>query len=394
MLVSLAVNNFRSLHNVQVNLEQDMIAFVGRNGVGKTNLLHAIKQIARICTGAVAPNELDPTYANRSASMALRFKLDGIEYEYSIAKHVPTERSKVGISESLINTDSQELLFDRTGERVRSRWHPEQVTVSQAASALPSVRSLMSTDSESFNLLGRISAFMSSVHYYRATDTIREHETAWQFIPFSAYNAWKAGTSKHHDSVALRLIDLEAQRDINRKWDELMELLGPDGLNIVENIVVNNVPGPIPQHSGTSSGSVDEIGGYLLAFVPCKGLAGAGSAFPYSGLSTGTRRAIQIVTYLVCDSASVMLLEQPEDSMHFGLLQCLIDTLRSYSDKSQVIFTTHSARVINLLDPEAVRLVEATDGSTAVRQLSPSEIELATNYRRAQGTLSQYLDTL
>jgi predicted ATPase len=132
----------------------------------------------------------------------------------------------------------------------------------------------------------------------------------------------------------------------------------------------------------------------VLGFVPSQGLAGAGTAFSYSGLSIGTRRVIQMLTYLVCDQAAVMLLEQPEDSIHSGLLRSIMDVFKSYSDRCQVVFTTHAHQAIDLMDPNAVRLVRSEHGKTMVEKLTQSQIRSAQDFMLEQGTLSEYLDSL
>jgi predicted ATPase len=129
-------------------------------------------------------------------------------------------------------------------------------------------------------------------------------------------------------------------------------------------------------------------------FIPSDGMGGAGRAFGYSDLSTGTRRVIRMLVSLLFDKSSVMLIEQPEDSIHSGLLRKLIDLFRSYSDQTQVIFSTHSSAVVDMLKPDEVLLVTAEAGATKVRPLSQPEIELARKFMNDEGSLSDYLGSL
>ena len=57
------------------------------------------------------------------------------------------------------------------------------------------------------------------------------------------------------------------------------------------------------------------------------------------------------MTSLLFDKRPLMLMEQPEDSVHPGLLRKVIDIMRSYSHSSQIIFTTHSSEVLDILQP-------------------------------------------
>ncbi len=72
----------------------------------------------------------------------------------------------------------------------------------------------------------------------------------------------------------------------------------------------------------------------------------------------------------------------------------MIDVLRSYSSRSQILFTTHSPEVLNILDPQEVILVNASTGVTTARRLSPAEIAMAGRFLSDEGTLSEFLEPL
>jgi predicted ATPase len=121
-------------------------------------------------------------------------------------------------------------------------------------------------------------------------------------------------------------------------------------------------------------------------------MGGSGFLFPFSQLSDGTRRVIRAITGLVFDQRSLMLLEQPENSIHPGLLRKLIDVFRSYSTSSQVIFTTHSPDVLDVLGPNEVVFISAPEGATKARRLSPAEVRRAKKYLKESGSLSEYIE--
>lgn len=103
---------------------------------------------------------------------------------------------------------------------------------------------------------------------------------------------------------------------------------------------------------------------------------------------------LQLVTNLVFDNNSCMLLEQPEDSIHPGLLAKVIDILQTYAGRTQLICTTHSPRVMNLVDPAGIRFVTAADGNTSVSELSTKDLKAAKSYLEDEGTLAEFLETL
>ena len=130
----------------------------------------------------------------------------------------------------------------------------------------------------------------------------------------------------------------------------------------------------------------------FVAFEPSPRIGGSGNFFPLSQLSDGTRRALRAVTALLFDKRSLMLMEQPEDSMHPGLLEKLIDVFRSYSSRSQIVFTTHSPDVLDLLEPDELILVTAPNGRTQARHLSTDETVRAKQYLKDKGSLSEFVE--
>ena len=128
------------------------------------------------------------------------------------------------------------------------------------------------------------------------------------------------------------------------RFDEFKTLLGKNGLGLMQDMRIDEVK----LQNGDSSEEGAEPA-YSISFMPGAGLAGAGRWFPFNGVSAGTLRIVQLLTYLIFDRASCMLLEQPEDSIHPGLLTKVIDILRTYSGRTQLICTTHSPRVLNIV---------------------------------------------
>ncbi|HEY0138521.1 MAG TPA: AAA family ATPase, partial [Nannocystis sp.] len=91
-------------------------------------------------------------------------------------------------------------------------------------------------------------------------------------------------------------------------------------------------------------------------------------------LSDGTQRLIELVIKLVDPVVTVLLLEEPETSVHPGLLRRLLAELEALGPGKQVVISTHSPMVIDWTAAGDVRLVERTpEGITSVRTLSADE---------------------
>jgi predicted ATPase len=65
---------------------------------------------------------------------------------------------------------------------------------------------------------------------------------------------------------------------------------------------------------------------------------------------------------------SLLAFDEIENHLHADVVERLIDVMRSYTDRTRIVLTTHSGNVLRLLEPSEVRLVRMEeDGSSIVR---------------------------
>lgn len=400
MLDSLDIGNFRSCEQVHLKLGEPVIALLGKNGVGKTNVLHAIQAVADICVG-----ESDPIFAlthrdfSQPTEFVLRFTLKSARYDYNMSRLAPLRGRSELYEESL--TRDGNLLFDRRGERLAVPAAPvhNELSIATSAASLPSLLQILPSDAALREELSSVSKYLRSIQYHPLLQQVPEHLprpwtgtergfNAHPYVPASSYETWKTmyHQGRQSRSVQMRLIHLHLENKDGLA--ELRQLLGQDGLGLLDDIQLQDFKrGKLP-----SDKTDDDI--YYLSFTPGRNLAGSDRTFSYNGLSAGTWRVLQMLTYLVFDQNTCMLLEQPEDSIHHGLLAKVIDILKTYADRTQLICTTHSSRVKNLVGPNAIRIVKAENSITSVTGLTGQEIECANQYIDDEGTLDEFLETL
>jgi predicted ATPase len=123
---------------------------------------------------------------------------------------------------------------------------------------------------------------------------------------------------------------------------------------------------------------------YLIEFLPSL----SSGKFNYQELSFGTRRLVRILVSIIYDNSTVLLLEQPEDGIHTGVLHKLIPLLKSYT--GQFLIASHSSEIFNRMEPEEIRLVTMENGVTQLRPLDAT----ASRFIREEGTLSDFIETI
>ncbi len=106
---------------------------------------------------------------------------------------------------------------------------------------------------------------------------------------------------------------------------------------------------------------------------------GMQSAIPATRLSDGTMRFIALLTILCHPQPPELIcIEEPELAMHPDVMTLLADLLRSASERTQVIVTTHSPDLVDQFtcDPDAVVVCErGFDGDTQLKRLSGDELK-------------------
>jgi predicted ATPase len=101
-----------------------------------------------------------------------------------------------------------------------------------------------------------------------------------------------------------------------------------------------------------------------------------------------------MIVSMIFDKSSVMLIEHPEDGTHRSLTKKVFSLLQTYTDPSQIIVSSHSPLVFDMLDPAQIRLVTMENGKTTARALTEEETAQARRYIKREGTLTEYLDVL
>jgi hypothetical protein len=401
MIKRIEIQNYRSCYSTSIEFEGNVCALIGKNGVGKTNILRSIRWLASaIVVPAPLWTHFAPGLSNPHVRTAVRVQLslDPKNFDYVIEMpplHGVQGELVSGVTESLTlrgNHGESTAVFQRSCEEIKISGRNDPIRVNRWTPSTGALLSLLPSSDPVMKDLGEMAKFLKTVQYYAMDDDSSSND---DMISESMYDDWLVSFQSDGTltgSSALRLIYMwENDKDL---FDEFQTLIGPDGLGILTQIQIHTErpTSPAGRSGGFTNGPATKV--YLPRFQPAAQMGGynTNSWFAFSDLSAGTRRMIQIVVSLLFDKRSVMLIEQPEDSIHPGLLRKLIDLFRSYSDRSQIIFATHSSEVLDMLRPEEVVLVTAPEGRTEARKLSSDEVSQAERFLKSEGSLSEFLE--
>jgi predicted ATPase len=104
--------------------------------------------------------------------------------------------------------------------------------------------------------------------------------------------------------------------------------------------------------------------------------------------SDGTLRVAGILSALLQHPVPLFLgIEEPELTVHPGALPIIYDYLIQAAQRSQILITTHSPDLLDLLDAEAIYAVERRDGVTTARPMSGQQLHLVRERLASPGEL-------
>ncbi len=390
MLKSINIENFKSCKNTKLDFTESLCALIGKNGVGKTNILQAINWLARTATSTESP-QIGPWDSKQYAvKMSTQFVLDKQDYKYEIAYTPSFQDENETIDEELCETlRGNEVIFERKNDRITYGDAKEKIQTGKTTPAIPALISLLAKSNPIQSHLMHTRVFFDHIKYYTFAGV---QEDNLSFIHDVAYQKWRQDYKDNKtftDAVLPRLIYMDKEEP--DMFANLKRLVGLDGLSLVNDITFHPLPLKIPDSDGT----VDDTNLlYFVMFEPAQGIGGEGRSFVWESLSVGTRRVLALLVSLIFDRQTTMLIEQPEDAIHLGLLYKLLEIMRNYSEDTQVVFATHSSNVLDDLKPEEVRIVTAPNGETVIESLTEEQVDAARAYFDEEGTLSDFLDLL
>lgn len=119
---------------------------------------------------------------------------------------------------------------------------------------------------------------------------------------------------------------------------------------------------------------------------------GVGRSWTAEEVSDGTIRSLAILVACYDPRASLLFIEEPENSLHPWIIKVVMKGLRRLSTRKPVLLTTHSPLVLNSVAPEEVCVVYKRSGETAVAPLTQFDPQLQVDWANGRYRLFDYID--
>jgi predicted ATPase len=353
MLTKLGVKNYKSLEDVTIPL-RPLTVFVGPNNAGKSNILDCLlflQELLELGAPSVSSRggfrylvwggdlkrqieiELEakiPDALGKEHEVTYRVEIAGGPAVYSISRELCSAR---------LDGEERKLLeFPIEQGRVEVWDENRKKTTSWSSSEVGRRLCLHRQDPASYPTLSALAEAMHNWAFYSFIPSQMEQ-------PGPAKRDLRLQKEGENISSVLHTFQSEWGESF-AEVEELLKTAVPE----VERLLT-----PLTEDSQTHL-AVEERGFSLR--------------IPSWAMSDGTLRFLgQLAALLSPDPPALACFEEPENCIHPGLLELVVDVLKSASQKIQILVTTHSPDFLNSLKaPEPLVIVEKEDGKTHCRE--------------------------
>lgn len=382
-IVSIKINGYKNLINCEYTLE-DFNVLIGANNSGKSNLLEVFSFLNVLLTGSedlkerlLSKGELDndkivshcKNFKEKAISIEIEFneEVNGELYRYSYFIEVVVGshdfdtgyvNKEIFKYKKISSTGPMSTAFDRENTIVRRVKGPKIQKI-DGSEALVSLISKIRDIKESFDKpiqigIDNIFLLCKTPVLYSAPDVIRESIKKQNYV------------IKNGRIVSLALIEEIDKILKSEKAQYYREILN-DVLNI-NNINVINIAQDLKslvfKFNDEQENDINE-------------------------LSDGTLIVLNIVTYLVSNKYPIIAIEELENSIHPKLLKKMINLIKNDFYNIQVIITTHSPVLLNMVKVDEVSIISNRECGQATIEQVKNKKELI---KKLSGPFSSFSD--
>ncbi len=176
-------------------------------------------------------------------------------------------------------------------------------------------------------------------------------------------------------------------------FERFMDVVGPRGMGLIKGLTFRKLSAPSTNYSVRVGGKVEIRKRKKLLVIP-QFRIGRLNLSP-NQLSEGTFKTLALAFHIMTEDSHAVLIEEPEVCVHHGLLSSILELIKSYSSRKQMVISTHSDYVLDHVKPENVYTValDRTKG-TIVRHIPKAmkrrEFAALKEYLSKHGNLGEY----
>ncbi len=380
MITKLSISHYRSIEHIDLNLG-DVHVLVGPNGVGKSNIIDAIKFVRD-----ALKNGLDQAINDRHGIQTIRQWSPTRPYDVSLQLETARKGWRGEFSFTLRSLRDGYEIWSESGEIAK---HPETYCYSRTRSEDTVVRYVNAEESEEPTLFDQLSSTPSAdrppsgsskeptedpddffLNSRYASDFSRLREMLGNFESYAIFpNTLRTPQNQSKE------IYLETQ---GKNLASILKHMRRRGRKRAEAVseIIHSLQQVVP---GLENVKMQSVAGYLTPqFQISKQNKNKTPTFNVNQMSDGTLRILGLLVALYQDpKPDTIALEEPELTVHPGALRLITDSIKEVSRTAQILVTTHSPEFLDQFQPEQIIAVELDGGITKAGELHKSQLNAA-----------------
>ena len=399
MIEKIQIENYRSCFDTAFELEPDLSVLIGPNGSGKTNLLNAFVLLRKLSSEQLYGHH-EEEQATDESRLKVWFRIKGrrasLTADLGLFTNEQNQDVIVGSRESWYAKD-----FTNSAKRIKAPLALARYFSNDGMLIHSSRRRQMmfrfgrefNVPPESFRVpFSTIARYLSEIKYYSASQFTNPSRCP---VSFQVETEGPTSHGPRRGGHGKFLFDLfreyKGRQDSN--YDSFLGVIGPNGIGLVNKIDFKEIPTSSIEYSVRSGGKVRKEKRRKMLVIP-QFTVGRNNLSP-SQLSEGTFKTITLLFYLMTETSTALLIEEPEVCVHHGLLTSIIELIKTYSRQKQIILSTHSDFVLDQIEPRHVYKVSrdnkvGTKVTHVTESLSSAELMALRHYLDSEGNLGEY----
>jgi AAA15 family ATPase/GTPase len=386
------ITAYRSCLNTTITPHPQLTTLIGINGVGKSNLLNAIVLLRKIIQRN-RPVQLHQRRLGSQCGVSFELIHEGkVIRAKGLIYYDTDEKNQDEVLSSIIKWNFKDHLNNR-------KWFelPLGVFVKYIDLVTPSdiYRYFTNFDKpipkKITPVLIHLLKYLSGINYYSASQFSDPSKCPVSIELDENSPIKKTSNQFGHEQF---ILDLYRMSISNKKtYKKYLNTVSASGLNLVQDIDFQTINMPSNTYEIKAGGKVKQIEKNRSVIVPCF-IVDRNNLSP-NQLSEGTLKTLAILFYTLTDDSKLLLIEEPEVCVHHGLLNSIMTIIKSQARKKQIIISTHSDYVLDLLTPENVILVRKEPGAGTIaslltKSMSNDDFKGLKHYLMDTGTLGEY----